>query len=285
MLVFENVREMQKWSLDQKKAGKTIGLVPTMGYLHAGHLALVKEAAKASDIVVVSIFVNPMQFGQGEDFEEYPRDISRDISLLKAENVAAVFAPSARDMYPVGYSTFLEVTGEMTNKLCGKKRPGHFKGVTTVVSKLFNICIPDVAYFGQKDIQQVIVIEKMVKELNFSVKIERVPIVREASGLAMSSRNVYLDEVQKEAALVLYKALQYAEKLINGGEKDTAVLSKGIESIVKAEKLAIIDYIEIVDDVDLANVANLSNIKGSVVIALAVKIGSTRLIDNLVVEV
>ena len=285
MLVFENVKEMQKWSLDQKKAGKTIGLVPTMGYLHAGHLALVKEAIKRSDIVVVSIFVNPMQFGQGEDFEEYPRDISRDISLLEAENVAAVFAPSARDMYPIGYSTFLEVTGEMTDSLCGKKRPGHFKGVTTVVSKLFNICIPDVAYFGQKDIQQVIIIEKMVKELNFPVMIKRVPIVREASGLAMSSRNVYLDKTQKEAALVLYKALQYAKKLINGGEKDTAVLKKGMETIIKAEGSAIIDYIEIVDDVGLANVANLSDIKGSLVIALAVKIGSTRLIDNLVVEV
>lgn len=285
MQVFNDVNEMQKWSLNQKQQGKKIGLVPTMGYLHEGHLALVREAIRTCDIVIVSIFVNPIQFGQGEDFAEYPRDLSRDIALLQAENVAAVFAPQARDMYPSGYSTFLEVTGDITNKLCGRKRPGHFKGVTTVVSKLFNICTPQIAFFGQKDIQQVIVIEKMVRELNFPLEIVRVPIVREDNGLAMSSRNVYLDKAEKEAALILNKALQKAKGLIENGEKDTALLIKAIGATINSEELAVVEYIEIVDDVDLSSISNLSEVNGRVIIALAVRIGSTRLIDNLVVEV
>lgn len=282
MQVFNDVNEMQKWCLKQKLLGKKIGLVPTMGYLHDGHLALVKEAVKSCDVVVVSIFVNPMQFGQGEDFEEYPRDLTRDLSLLQEENIQAVFAPLARDMYPAGFSSSVEVTGKVTSTLCGRSRPGHFKGVTTVVSKLFNICQPDLAFFGQKDVQQAIVIEKMVRELNFPIEIVRVPIVRESDGLAMSSRNVYLDPEQRQQALVLSKALNLAKELIEKGERDTAKLKEQMENLINSEKDAVIDYIELVDDVDLSD---LTVIQDRVLIALAVKFGSIRLIDNLLVEV
>lgn len=282
MQVFNNVNQMQKWCLEQKLLGKKIGLVPTMGYLHEGHLALVKEAVKTCDIVVVSIFVNPMQFGKGEDFEEYPRDLTRDLALLQKENIQAVFAPLARDMYPAGYSSNVEVTGEVTSTLCGRSRPGHFKGVTTVVSKLFNICQPDLAFFGQKDVQQVIVIEKMVRDLNFPIEIIRVPIVRESDGLAMSSRNVYLDPDQRKQSLILSKALNLAKELIENGERDTAKLKVQMENLINSEKDAVIDYIELVDDEDLSD---LTMIEDRVLIALAVKFGSIRLIDNLLVEV
>ncbi len=285
MELFSDLIEMQKWCLNHKLQGKKIGLVPTMGSLHAGHLALIREAGILCDIVVVSIFVNPMQFGQGEDFAEYPRDLSKDMAALEAEKVQAVFAPQARDMYPLGYSTHLEVTGELTNKLCGRSRPGHFKGVTTVVSKLFNICQPDYAFFGQKDIQQLIIIEKMVDDFNFPVKIIRVPIVREADGLAMSSRNVYLNQVQREASLILYKSLQLAKKLIADGERDAKVLKNKLGALINSVDHVTIDYIEIVDEVGLADLSNLTAAKGQVIIALAVKMGSIRLIDNLLVEV
>ncbi|HZJ84193.1 MAG TPA: pantoate--beta-alanine ligase [Syntrophomonadaceae bacterium] len=285
MEIFYDLEGMQKWCLNHKLRGKKIGLVPTMGYLHAGHLALVKEAGIFCDIVVVSIFVNPLQFGQGEDFSEYPRDLSQDISLLEAEKVQAVFAPQARDMYPLGYNTFLEVTGSMTDKLCGKSRPGHFRGVTTVVGKLFNICQPDLAFFGQKDIQQLIIIEKMVREFNFPLEIIRVPIVRENDGLAISSRNVYLSKPQREASLILNKALQLAKKLIADGERKAEVLRQKLTSLIESEQEAFIDYIGIVDEVDLANLSDLTEAQGKVIVALAVKIGNTRLIDNLLVEV
>lgn len=282
MQVFNSVNEMQNWCLEQKRSGKKIGLVPTMGYLHEGHLTLVREAVKSCDVVVVSIFVNPMQFGQGEDFEQYPRDLTRDLSLLEKENIDAVFAPLASDMYPKGYSTSVEVTGHITSTLCGRSRPGHFKGVTTVVSKLFNICQPDEAFFGQKDVQQVVVIEKMVRELNFPIKIVRVPIVRESDGLAMSSRNVYLNPEQRQQALVLSKSLNLAKELIEKGERDAATIKAAMENLINSEKDAVIDYVQIVNDEDLADV---DVIKDRVLIAIAVKFGSVRLIDNLLVEV
>ncbi len=282
MQEFKNVDVMQKWCLEQKQQNQTIGLVPTMGYLHEGHLALVREAKKNCDKVVVSIFVNPMQFGQGEDYEDYPRDLSRDYALLQNEQVDAVFAPQVSDMYPSGYNTYVEVTGKITNKLCGASRPGHFKGVTTVVNKLFNICQPDLAFFGQKDVQQVIVIEKMVRELNLPLKIVRVPIVREWDGLAMSSRNVYLDLVKRQEALVLNEALGLAKSLIENGERDTAKLKLQMENLINSKEHAAIDYIELVDAEDLSD---LSEVKDRVLIAIAVKFGSTRLIDNLLVEV
>ncbi|MGE5391301.1 MAG: pantoate--beta-alanine ligase [Deltaproteobacteria bacterium] len=282
MLIFETASAMQAWCQEQKKAGRTIGLVPTMGYLHQGHLSLVQEARRQCDRVVVSIFVNPIQFGAGEDLDKYPRDLSGDCKLLEENQADAVFAPSVRDMYPAGYSTFVEMAGTVTNRLCGASRPGHFRGVTTVVSKLFNICVPDKAFFGQKDAQQVLVIEKMVRELNFPLQIVRVPIKREADGLAMSSRNVYLSSEQRQQALVLSQALQQAGEIIGEGERDPAKVIAGMQAKIESAPEARIDYIEIYRAEDLEDI---KQIEGKVLIALAVKFGNTRLIDNLLVEV
>jgi pantoate--beta-alanine ligase len=282
MQVFDKIEKMQEWSLQARKQGQTIGLVTTMGYLHAGHLALVHEARKSCDRVVVSIFVNPLQFGQGEDFKEYPRDLSRDSNLLEEAGVDALFAPQASEMYPPGFSTSVEVEGEISHKMCGASRPGHFKGVTTVCTKLFHACLPDMAFFGQKDAQQLIIIKKMVKELNFPMKIIRVPIVREDDGLAMSSRNVYLNKQQRQEALVLIKALKKAEEQIKAGERDIAQLKAEIRGIIATSPEAVVDYIEILNGEDLSE---LERVSGKVLIALAVKFGKTRLIDNLLVEV
>ncbi len=282
MQLFNNVTEMQDWCGEKKRQGKTIGLVPTMGYLHEGHLSLVREARSNCDLTVVSIFVNPIQFGVGEDFEDYPRDLARDSSLLEQAGVDALFAPTIREMYPSGYNSYVEVTGEITEKLCGRSRPGHFRGVTTVVSKLFNICRPDVAYFGQKDAQQVMIIEKMVQELNFPLRIVRVAIVREADGLAMSSRNVYLSSELRKQALVLNQSLQQARQRILAGEKDAGKIKSLLCETINTSAAANIDYTEIYDAVDLADV---EVIKGSVLLALAVRLGTTRLIDNMIVEV
>lgn len=282
MRTITSITEMQQWSSIQKKNGCRIGLVPTMGYLHEGHLSLVRQARQDCDLVVVSVFVNPIQFGVGEDFEEYPRDLSRDCQLLDQERADVVFAPLAKDMYPAGYNSFVEVYGEITEKMCGASRPGHFRGVTTVVSKLFHICQPDLAYFGQKDAQQLLVVKKMVEELNFPLKIIGVPIVREADGLALSSRNVYLNEQQRQEALVLSRSLQAAQQLIKDGERDVEKVRAYIRGIIETSPEAQIDYIEINRASDLAS---LERIEGSVLIALAVKFGTTRLIDNLLVEV
>jgi len=282
MQVFSSVNKMQEWCRDYKMQGKKIGLVPTMGYLHEGHLSLVKEAVKSCDIVVVSIFVNPIQFGVGEDFDDYPRDISRDTNLLEKENVHAVFAPSIKEMYPEGYSAFVQIEGEITRKMCGASRPGHFKGVATVVSKLFNICQPDLAFFGQKDAQQVMVIEKMVKELNFSLEIIRCPIVREQDGMAMSSRNAYLNKEQRQQALILSQALNKAEDEIINGERNIKKVRETMHELINESPQAEVDYIIICNALDLSD---LQEIRGKVLIALAVKIGNIRLIDNLQVEV
>ncbi len=282
MLILNQVGKAQEWCIEQKRAGQTIGLVPTMGYLHEGHLALVEQARRDCDVVVVSIFVNPMQFGVGEDFETYPRDLSRDVALLEDLRTDALFAPSIAEMYPLGYNTFVEVGGGITAKLCGASRPGHFKGVATVVSKLFNICVPDLAYFGQKDAQQVMVLEKMVRELNFPLRIIRVPIVREEDGLAKSSRNVYLDSQQRQQALVLHRALQEAKRMIMKGERDVANLKGAMRGIIATSPQACVDYVQIYAASDLADVEKVDK---EVLIALAVKFGSTRLIDNLLVEV
>ncbi|MDD3364256.1 MAG: pantoate--beta-alanine ligase [Syntrophomonas sp.] len=282
MQTFTSVVKMQEWCKEQKLEGKTIGLVPTMGYLHQGHLALVGEARRSCDIVVVSIFVNPIQFGVGEDFEDYPRDLAKDSLMLEQGQVDAVFAPSIKEMYPQGYNSFVEVLGDISQKLCAQSRPVHFRGVTTVVSKLFHICLPDYAFFGQKDAQQVMIIEKMVRELNFPLSIVRVPIVREEDGLALSSRNVYLDPEQREQALVLNRSLQAARELIYSGERNVAKVKSLLEQTIKTSPGADISYAEIFDASDLAEV---EEIKGQVLIALAVKFGTTRLIDNLLVEV
>lgn len=282
MQIFNDPREMQQWCLQQKREGRLIGLVPTMGYLHDGHLALVREARRRCQTVIVSVFVNPIQFNVGKDFEEYPRDLQHDSDLLDQERVDAIFAPSIKSMYPEGYNSFVEVLGEMAERLCGASRPGHFRGVTTVVSKLFHICLPDLAFFGQKDAQQVLVIEKMVKELNFPLSIVRIPIVREEDGLALSSRNVHLDAEQRQAALVLNRVLKEAGSLIAGGERDVAAIKSFITRTIEASPQARIDYAEIYNADDLTD---LGKIGGRVIIALAVWFGTTRLIDNLLVEV
>jgi pantoate--beta-alanine ligase len=282
MQVFSSIEEMQNICLDYKRMGKSIGLVPTMGALHEGHLALVKAAKSVCDVIVVSIFVNPIQFGAGEDYEIYPRNIDADKALLEKEGIHLLFAPAASEMYPRGYSSFVEIEGKVTEKLCGASRPGHFRGVATVVSKLFNICQPDYAFFGQKDAQQAVVIEKMAKELNFPINIIRVPTVREPDGLAMSSRNQYLSPEERKQALVLYRALKLAREEIISGETNIERVKDYIKEIIQTSPQADIDYVEILNEEDLSE---MGEIKGRVLIALAVKFGSTRLIDNLIVEV
>lgn len=282
MLVIESPSEMQKWSYAQRyDRGMKIGLVPTMGYLHEGHLSLVRKARELADKVIVSIFVNPTQFGPNEDFERYPRDLKRDLGLLEKEGVDVVFAPTIRDMYPEGYGTYVEnIT--LTDKLCGKSRPGHFRGVTTVVSKLFNICLPHVAVFGQKDAQQVMIIERMVKDLNFPVAIVRGDIVREPDGLAMSSRNAYLSEEERKKAPVLYQSLLLAKDLIEKGERNPATVREAVCRFIGTVPEASIDYVEVLGGEDLRD---LERLEGKVLVALAVRFGSTRLIDNMLLEV
>lgn len=281
MLIFSTIEEIKKYINKEKALGKTVGLVPTMGYLHKGHQSLIKQAKNENDIVVVSIFVNPTQFGIGEDFEKYPRDITND--QLLAENTGAdlIFAPSINEMYPKGYQTYVEVN-QLTQTLCGKSRPTHFKGVTTIVNKLFNIINPDKAYFGQKDAQQVIVIKRMVNDLNMNTEIVVCPIVREADGLAISSRNIYLSKKAREQATVLASSLIYAKELIYKGERGSEIIKNQIIELIKEKPLAKIDYVSIVD---IETLSDIEQIDGSILIALAVKFEETRLIDNTIVEV
>jgi pantoate--beta-alanine ligase len=281
MIIINNIKDIKNIISENKKQGKTIGFVPTMGFLHQGHLSLIKTAKKENDFVIVSIFVNPTQFGVGEDFEAYPRDLDNDSMLSESAGADVIFFPSISEMYPGNYQTFVEVT-EITNNLCGKSRPTHFRGVTTVVNKLFNIVEPHRAYFGQKDAQQVAVIQKMVVDLNMNIEIIPCPIVREADGLAMSSRNTYLSPEQRNAALILSKSLFKVKDMINEGCIDAIQIKETITKMINKEPLAAIDYVEIVDSLSLNSI---STIKGKVLIALAVKIGRTRLIDNILMEV
>jgi pantoate--beta-alanine ligase len=281
MRLIDSINDIKAVIKAQKSMGKTIGLVPTMGYLHEGHMSLVSMSVQHNDFTVLSVFVNPVQFGPNEDFERYPRDIDRDIKMAEAAGVDVVFSPSVSEMYPDGYKTYVEVEG-ITNILCGRTRPGHFKGVTTVVNKLFNIVQPDRAYFGQKDAQQVVVIKKMVSDLNMNLEVVSCPIVREKDGLAMSSRNVYLGGEERKSALILSKSLFEAEELIKKGETGKENILKYIIDRIKSEKSAQIDYIEIVNADSLDSIEFL---EGRVLIALAVKFGNTRLIDNVIVEV
>lgn len=282
MKVCKTVRQIKIEINKAIRAGKSVGFVPTMGYLHDGHLSLIKRARKENDIVVVSIFVNPTQFGEGEDLESYPRDLDRDCRLVEKEGTDFVFAPSAEEMYPHGYMSYVDVEGNITKQLCGKSRVGHFKGVATVVSKLFNIVTPNKAYFGQKDAQQVAVLEQMVRDLNFNIEIVPCPIVREADGLALSSRNTYLSQKERQDALILSKSLIEAEEMIKNGERDAAKIKNFIINNIKTVEYADIDYVEIVNAKTLED---LDQIQGDVLIALAVKIGKPRLIDNIRLEV
>ncbi|MBL7209878.1 MAG: pantoate--beta-alanine ligase, partial [Dehalococcoidia bacterium] len=254
--------------------------VPTMGYLHQGHLSLVKQARAESATVVVSIFVNPTQFGPAEDLSTYPRDPDRDLSLLQKENADVVFMPSNEEMYPQGFNSWVAVE-KVTDRLEGSYRPGHFKGVTTVVAKLFNIVEPTRAYFGQKDAQQAIVIKKMVAELNMNVQVIVVPTIREDDGLAMSSRNVYLDSQDRQAATVLFRALTQAQQLWQKGEKNAELLRQAMVSLISKEPLAEVDYVSVADSQTLEE---LSEIDRTALASLAVRIGKTRLIDNIVLQ-
>lgn len=281
MLIFTNIDEVRSYLKEKKELGKTIGFVPTMGYLHKGHQSLIERAKKENDVVVVSIFVNPTQFGVGEDFDKYPRDLANDRLIAAEAGADLIFAPSIDEMYPEGYQTFVEVN-ELTKTLCGKSRPTHFRGVTTVVAKLFNIIKPDRAYFGQKDAQQAIVIKRMVKDLNMDIDIVVNPIIREADGLAMSSRNVYLSKEAREQATVLSYSLDYAREMILKGERDAEVIKNNITKLINQKPLANIDYVSIVN---IDTLLDLEHITGTILIALAVKFEKTRLIDNIIVEV
>jgi pantoate--beta-alanine ligase len=282
MRVVETVSGLKAIIRAQKTAGKTIGFVPTMGYLHEGHMSLVRASVAENDFTVMSIFVNPTQFGVNEDFDKYPRDMKGDSEKAEKNGVDVLFAPSVEEMYLAGYSTYVEVTGEITAKLCGKSRPGHFRGVATVVTKLFNLVEPNKAYFGQKDAQQAAIIKKMAKELDMNLEVITCPIVREADGLAMSSRNVYLNAEERKAALVLSASLFDAEVRIKAGERNADKLLDGILKRIRSESLAQTEYVSIVNADTLEDI---KQIKGKVLIALAVKFGKTRLIDNISVEV
>lgn len=280
MRLCKTIDEIRSLVSSVRSEGKRVGLVPTMGFLHQGHLSLVQEAKRNCDVVVVSIFVNPTQFGPNEDFNTYPRDLQRDAGLVADLGVDAIFAPEVSEMYPEGFSSSVEVTG-VSEYLCGASRPGHFKGVATVVTKLFNIVRPDTAFFGQKDFQQVLVIKRMVQDLNMDIHIVDVPIVREADGLALSSRNVYLSPEEREAALILSRSLELAREKVAAGERNMALLKELVIDYIQSEPLANIDYVELRSIPDLKEAEVL---QGKVLLALAVRFGKTRLIDNIVLE-
>ncbi len=277
MKIIEKIAAMKRLRL---KLAEPVGFVPTMGYLHEGHLALVRQARAENPSVVVSIFVNPTQFGPREDFRHYPRDPERDLTRLEKERVDVVFTPSADEMYPPQFDSRVEV-GKVAERLEGASRPGHFKGVTTVVAKLFNIVQPTRAYFGQKDAQQAIVIKKMAADLNMNLEIVTVPTVREPDGLAMSSRNIYLNPEERRAAVILYQALTLVQQLYSHGETDAQCLRQEITSLIQKEPLANIDYVSIADAETLDE---LDTVKSPTLVSLAVKIGRTRLIDNIVLD-
>lgn len=277
MIVVKTISEIHHIIIANKKAGKRIGFVPTMGCLHAGHCSLMKKAREENDFVVVSIFVNPIQFGPNEDFAAYPRNFEEDKSLCLEAGVDLIFCPGIEEMYPDNSLTYVNVE-KLTDTMCGAFRPGHFRGVATAVCKLFNIIQPDSAYFGEKDAQQLSVIQRMVEDLNFSIDIIPVPTVRENDGLAMSSRNSYLSKEERQAALVLIKSLRLAKDLIEKGERESAIIYEEMKSLIEKETLTYLEYISIADRKELQPLQKLSD---NVLIALAVKIGKTRLIDNM----
>jgi pantoate--beta-alanine ligase len=277
MASVEDVRVEVKQARD---GGRTIGLVPTMGALHAGHISLIHEARERTGFVVVSIFVNPTQFGPNEDFNRYPRPFDNDFQVCREESVDLVFAPSADTIYPANFQSFVQVE-RIQQYLEGAARPGHFKGVATVVLKLFNIIRPDIAFFGQKDAQQARLIQQMVRDLNLPVKLHICPTVRELDGLALSSRNQYLDREQRKNAPILYKALQEAEQIILGGERAAALVEQHVAGRVRSTPGAVLDYVAAVNS---DTFEPIQRIEGDVIVALAVRFGQTRLIDNIVVD-
>ena len=281
MKILRTVKEIQEYTREIKKAGKTIGLVPTMGALHEGHLTLMRAARQAADVVIASVFVNPVQFGPNEDYDAYPRQFEADCAKLETVPVDAVFHPEPSEMYPAGYSTYVNVEGDITHKLCGAKRPGHFRGVATVVTKLMNLARADKAFFGQKDAQQVVVIKRFAADLNLPVEVVMVPICREESGLARSSRNVYLSAEERTAALVLSRSLKQAKAAFAEGEKDTAKLKELVRSVLGQEPLADVDYVELYS---FPGLEPIEAVEQPALLAIAVRIGKTRLIDNVILE-
>ena len=280
MKISKTIKLVKEQVSAARNAGKRIGFVPTMGALHIGHISLIEAAVKQCDFVAVSIFVNPTQFGIGEDFQKYPRPLEADLEICKKAGVDVVFAPSIKEMYPTENLSWVNVE-KVTESLCGKSRQGHFRGVATVCAKLFNIVAPDFAYFGQKDAQQTVVIRQMVYDLNLPVEIVVCPTVREKDGLAISSRNQYLSRQHKKDATLIYKSLQKCQQMILAGETDVSVIIDGIGQILSQSPAIEIEYINIVDAQTLQN---LTKISGKVLVAIAVKIGSTRLIDNILVD-
>jgi pantoate--beta-alanine ligase len=276
MKIITTINEMQQTSLAARRKGQRIAFVPTMGYLHDGHASLMREGRQRGDHLVASIFVNPAQFGIGEDFESYPRDLENDSAIAAAAGVDILFAPTAREMYPAGYQTWIDVE-RITLPLCGASRPGHFRGVTTVVTKLFNAVLPHLALFGKKDFQQLAVIRRMASDLNMAIDIVGMPIVREADGLAMSSRNAYLSAAERQSALCLNRAINRAREQYRQATTNVAALRAGVLSLIGAEPRAVIDYAEFRDGGTLEEVTTAGD---DTLLALAVKIGKTRLIDN-----
>lgn len=282
MQILRTISEIIAFRKATKAAGKTIGLVPTMGALHEGHIMLMRTAKAACDIVIASVFVNPTQFGPNEDFDKYPRTFAADCEKLEAAGVDAVFHPEPATMYPEGYCTYVNVEGDIVHKLCGAQRPGHFRGVATVVTKLINLVGADEAFFGQKDAQQVVVVRRFVEDLNLPVHINMVPIVREPNGLARSSRNRYLSPAEKDAALILSRSLKKVRKAFAGGELDTEKLKQIVRDELATEKLAVVDYVELNA---FPSLKPLATVNQDALLAIAVKIGKTRLIDNIILEV
>lgn len=282
MILCQNVAELKNLVATFKQNGKSIGLVPTMGALHEGHASLIKAAHAENDITIVSIFVNPTQFGPNEDYAVYPRTLEKDCTVAENAGADVVFAPKKEDLYPNKDMTWVEVTGDITKVLCGRTRPIHFRGVTTVITKLFNLTMPNRAYFGLKDAQQTQVLQRMVDDLFFNVNLRIMPIVREADGLAKSSRNVYLSPEERKAALILSKSLKHAQDLFLHGERNSAKIVDAVTQMIKSEPLSDIDYVEMYKLPGLLPVDEV--ISGKVLLALAVKFGTTRLIDNVILE-
>lgn len=281
MQVVKTVKEVRDIVAAWRKEGLSVGLVPTMGYLHEGHQSLIRKSAEQNDRTVVSVFVNPIQFGPTEDLDAYPRDLERDKKAVEEAGGNLIFHPEPSEMYPEHFTSFIDTT-ETTELLCGAVRPIHFRGVCTVVGKLFNIVTPDRAYFGQKDAQQLATIRRFVRDLNFGIEIVACPIVREDDGLAKSSRNTYLNAEERQAALVLSQSLKKGKELIENGERDAQVVISAIKTNLEKEPLARVDYVEVVD---FENIQRVETISGETLVAIAVYIGKTRLIDNFIVEV
>lgn len=277
MIIAETIAEVRAVVREWKRQGLTVGLVPTMGYLHEGHASLVRESVRRCDRTVASVFVNPTQFGPNEDLATYPRDFERDREILEREGCDMVFHPSVGEMYPEGFATYVEIQSDMPKQLCGKSRPIHFRGVCTVVCKLFNIAEPDMAFFGEKDAQQLAIVKRMARDLSMAVEVIGCPIVREEDGLAKSSRNAYLDGEERGAALVVSKAVALGKKMTEEGERDAAKVTAAMRALIEAEPLARVDYVSAVDG---ETMAPSEKIKDGTLVALAVYIGKTRLIDN-----